>query len=154
MGRRLPVLAGVLLSLLATTAVRAADPSIYQVGGTVTKDNFPGLATFIANSVDQFVGLKIAVPAVETGADSIMTEESDGMLSVFTKGSDVNLAFNSGYRKSGDTYFVEGFYRVKYGGLHQGISAYGITPARTMDVEATGKPVKILEIDRLKPGAQ
>ena len=139
------------LSFLASTsAAQAAEPFIYRVGGSVTDRNFAGLAALAMNSIDQFVGLKLVVPAGNK-ATGVSTEESGGMLSVFHKDVDVNLAFSSGYRKTGDSYYIDGFYSVTYGGMHQGINGLGLAPARTMDVEASGKPVKDIEIDALKP---
>jgi len=136
--------------LLLPTTVGAEDPAIYRVGGTATEKNFPGLAAFMMNSVDQFVGLKLIVPATNSGEGSLSSEEADGALSIWQQGGDVNLHFSSGYRKQGVAYYFDGFYQVKYGGMHQGINGLGLTPARTMDVEAAGKPVKDIDIDRLR----
>lgn len=126
----------------------SANDFLYRVGGTVTEQNFAALAAFMMNSVDQFVGLKLIVPAGDGG---ISSEESDGELSIWQKGGDVNLHFTSGFRKQGEAYYFDGFYQVKYGGMHQGINGLGLTPARTMDVEAVGKPVKDIDIGSLKP---
>lgn len=134
---------------LSVASSHAADPYIYRVGGTVTAQNFPGLAAFAMNSVDQFVGLKISVAEGSTRGQ-VETMENDGTLSVFMRDVDVNLAFSSGYRKSNGNYFIEGYYKVTYGGMHQGINGLGLAPARSMDVDATGKQVKPIEIDRLK----
>jgi len=125
----------------------SANDFVDRVGGTVTEENFPALAAFMMNSVDQFVGLKLVVPAGDGG---IASEESDGELSIWQKGGDVNLHFTSGFRKQGEAYYFDGFYQVSYGGIHQGINGLGLTPARTMDVEAVGKPVKDIDISTLR----
>ncbi|MGE0282272.1 MAG: hypothetical protein AB7P20_16900 [Rhizobiaceae bacterium] len=143
------LLAAFALTPLASTFVRAEDAAIYRVGGTVTTKNFPGFAAFMMNSVDEFVGLKLIVPAMNTGEGSLSSEETDGSLSIWQQGGDVNLHFSSGYRKQGDAYYFDGFYQVKYGGMHQGINGLGLMPARTMDVEAANKPVKDIDIGRL-----
>lgn len=143
------LLAAFALTPLASTLVRAQDAAVYRVGGIATAKNFPDLAAFMMNSVDQFVGLKLIVPATNAGDGSLSSEEADGSVSIWRQGGDVNMHFSSGYRKQGDAFYFDGFYQVKYGGMHQGINGLGLTPARTMDVEAAGKPVKDIDIDRL-----
>jgi hypothetical protein len=143
-------LAACALTPLAPELARTEDAFIYRVGGTATEENFPALAALMMNSVDQFVGLKLIVPVTNAGDGSISSEESDGALSIWQQGGDVNLHFSSGYRKQGNAYYFDGFYKVKYGGMHQGINGLGLTPARTMDVEATNRPVKTIDIGRLR----
>ncbi|HEY5817535.1 MAG TPA: hypothetical protein VIU14_03900 [Mesorhizobium sp.] len=132
----------------------AADPFIYRVGGAVSDQNFEGLATLLMKSVDQFVGLKLVIPSQGDGPNALFAEESGGHLSVYRRGGDVNLAFASGYHKTGDKYYVDGFFKVAYDGLHQGIKALGISPARTMDVESSGKPMKDIDIGQLPADAK
>jgi hypothetical protein len=132
----------------------AADPFIYRAGGAVSDQTFDGLAALLMNSVDQFVGLKLVIPSHGNDASAISAEESGGLLSVYKRGGDMNLAFSSGYRKTGDSYYVDGFFKVAYGGLHQGINALGLAPARTMDIEGSGKPVKDIDIGQLPPDSK
>lgn len=143
------LLGATVLMPFAAVAGRAEDGFIYRAGGTVTADNFAGLGTFMMNSIDQFVGLKLVAARGQSG--ELFAEESDGVLSIWRQGGDVNLAFSSGYRRTGDKYYLDGFYRVTYGGMHQGINGIGLAPARTMDIEQAGKPVKDLDIGRLRP---
>lgn len=143
------------LGLLASApfwagAARAEDTFIYRVRGTISAGNFGGLAAFMMNSVDQFVGLRLAAPVGKNG--ELFAEESDGVLSIWRRGGDVNLAFSSGFRKVAKAYSLDGFYRVSYGGMHQGINGLGLAPATLADIEKTGKPVKELDIGRLRPG--
>ena len=62
--RRALLCASVLMPVAAVVA-RSEESFIYRVGGTVTKDNFAGLAAFMMNSIDQFVGLKLMAPGAE-----------------------------------------------------------------------------------------
>jgi hypothetical protein len=71
------------------------------------------------------------VPATNAGDGS--SEEVMALCRSGGQGGDVNLLL-SGYRNRRRLYF-DGFYQVKYGGMHQGINGLGLTPARTMDVE-------------------
>lgn len=134
------------LGLLVQPA-SADNVPIYRIAGEVTAKNFDAFAAFAMDSVDQFVGLKVSFP--EGDKDNLIVEESDKLLLAYRRKGDVQLSFPSGYRAAYGKFHVEGYYRVKYEGMHQGINTVSLTPARSMDVEATGKPVKLVEIDQL-----
>src|SRR5262245_26837246 len=77
-------------------ALAASDP-IYKVSGTVTDTNFDGLSSFLLNSIDSIVGFKLFIPSNDSYGNGVTTEESNGMLAVFRKNSDVEVAISSGY---------------------------------------------------------
>jgi len=146
-GRR-SLLAAAALFALGVSAAQPQDAYLYRVGGEVTPQNFSAFASFASNSVDQFVGLKISLPGGT--ADDLTVANLDGLLMAHAKDSDIEISFPSGWRESRGRFFVEGYYKASYAGLKQGITAIAFTPARAMDVEAAGKPLKNIEIDKLQ----
>lgn len=131
---------------------QAKESYISRVGGEVTAQNFSGLSELAMQSVNGFLGLKISV--AEGDHDGLVAEETGGLLIIYIKKGDVELSFPSGYRKDGGRYFFDGFYNATYAGMNQGINAVHLVPARTMDVDATGKPVKDFAISDLPATAK
>ncbi|MCO5064695.1 MAG: hypothetical protein M9924_09775 [Rhizobiaceae bacterium] len=140
-------LAAALSVALAPGGAEAGAAFISRVGGEVTAANFDGLVRVAMESVNGFLGLKISVAEGEHGG--LVAEEAGGLLILYMRNGDMELSFPSGYRKDGGRYFFDGFYNVIYVGKNQGISGVHLQPARTMDVDATGKPVKEFAVDDL-----
>lgn len=146
MARRLFFAAAMLGALVQTAA--ADNAVVYRVAGEVNAKNFDALANLAMDSVDSFVGLKVSFP--ENAEGDIVSENSNGLFLIYRRKGDIQLSFPSGFRSAYGKVHMEGFYKVGYEGLHQGINAISLTPARSMDVEATGLPVKLVEIDKLE----
>jgi len=140
----LPLAAAV---LAVPSNLSAEEAYISRVGGEVTAQNFGALAERGIQSINSFMGLKISVADGEH--DGLVAEEAGGLLIIYMRKGDVELSFPSGYRKDGGRYFFDGFYNVTYAGKNQGITGVHFVPAKTMDVEASGKPVKDFAIGDL-----
>jgi hypothetical protein len=142
-----------LVSLAACAAVPAAaagaDP-ILKVGGIVSRANFGGLISFMLNSVDNIVGLQLFVPANDAFDKGVVTTDSDRMLSIFNRGSDVEIAVSSGYTYRGGDFVLDGFFLAKYGGMHQGIHSVGLSATDESAVLLSGREVRELDINRLE----
>lgn len=136
----------VFLAALPLAAAHAED-FIPRVGGEVTAANFGGLADLAMEGVNGFLGLKISIADGEH--DGLVAEEKGGLLILYMRDGNIELSFPSGYRKDGGRFFFDGFYNVTYAGEHQGVSGVHLEPARTMDVDASGKPVKDFAIGDL-----
>lgn len=133
--------------LAALPGAQAAEAYIPRVGGEVKAQDFNALADLAMQSLNSVVGLKISV--AEGEHDGLVAEEKGGLLILYMRGGNVELSFPSGYRKDKDRFFFDGFYGATYAGKHQGISGVHLAPARTMDVEAIGKPVKEFAVSDL-----
>jgi hypothetical protein len=147
--KRLP-LAATLFVAARPGHARAGEAYIARVGGEVTAQNFGGLADLAMQSANGFVGLKISI--AEGEHDGLVAEETGGLLILYMRNGDTELSFPSGYRKDGGRYFFDGFYNATSAGRLHGISSVHLVPARTMDVQATGRPVKDFAIGDLLAG--
>lgn len=146
----LPLAAAVLVAPMS--GLRAEEAYISRVGGEVTAQNFGGLAEKASKSLNSFMGLKISVADGEH--DGLMAQEIGGLLIISMRKGDVELSFPSGYRKDSGRFFFDGFYNVTYAGKNEGITGLHLVPAKTMDVEASGKPIKDFAIGDLPPPAK
>ncbi|GGD32784.1 hypothetical protein GCM10011335_39700 [Aureimonas glaciei] len=147
-------LLGAVLLTMVGAPVQAELPSVLRVSGDVTAESYKGLETFLLNSMDTVVGLKISFPqseSVETG--DLNASADDGKFVAYLSGpdSETEIVANEGFSFQHGSHIFDGFFVVKSGGMNQGIISLFLEPADEASVLLSGAPVKDISIDRLDP---
>jgi hypothetical protein len=147
MASRRAVLLG-LGGLVAALPAAAAPKTVLRVVGAVSPRNFSGLRAFLLNSQGRVVGLRIRFRERADGPDgSLIAGISVGAFDGDLAGGDLNIHAERGFSAEHGTIGFDGFFRVEYGGMHQGITGLALAPVSAASV--TG-PVKDIDIGRLR----
>lgn len=143
------------LVLATGTGTAAAARQILRVQGQVTPKNYKGLETFLFNSLDSVVGLKIAFAANPDSSDGeIATSMDDDQFSAYLRESEPESEIVADKNVSllhGD-YVIDGFFVVKSGGLHQGITSLYLDKTDEGTILVSGAKIKDIDINRLRAG--
>ena len=141
-----------ILLVVATVGLAAAKGKVVRVNGAVTDANYRALAALLMDSFDGVVGLKVTFTANDGYEDGKLSAYEDGGLFVaYVPGpqNDSQISAANGYKLKNGTYTFDGFYKVVYGGMAQGIQAISLEKANA----PAGQPVEDVDIDGLKvPG--
>jgi hypothetical protein len=151
LGRRavvvgLPLAASVLLAPFEPAA--AKQNQVLRVSGEVTAANYRALAAMLSDSFDKVVGLNVSFEKDDGYQEGKLSAYEDGGLFVaYVPGPDNNsqISANGGYALEGRVYVFDGFYKVVYGGMGQGIVAISLEKAK-----APAGHVQDVDIDKLK----
>lgn len=112
-----------LLASIVLGCSSAAAISVDRIEGSVSPSTLPKFADLIANHLDQIVGLKVAVEAVDQ-AD--MVAHANGQFAVWVPGGDFEIVASRGFSYQHGAYVFDGYFLVKSGGMHQGVLSYGL----------------------------
>ncbi len=113
---------------LPATGAAAQAPAVPGVEGRVTAANFPALEAFVTRHLDTVVRVSLT-SGTEAETRGIVTEETGGILVAYRPGTRVQLSVTHGFTRTANGHAVEGFFRVRYAGMGQGIEAYALEPA-------------------------
>ena len=141
------------LAVVSPPVVAASEP-ILRVSGAVTSESYPGLETFLFNSLDGIVGLKVSFDQAETGDAGALNAAAEGVMFVaYLAGPDSRseIVANEGFHFLHGSYVFDGFYLVKSGGMRQGIVSLSLEQVEESAVLLSGRDVKDIRIDRLDP---
>lgn len=153
---RRAVLAALPFALFVGPALAAKPKEIVRVSGTVTPRNYKGLETFLLNSIDKLIGLKLRFDANEdAGRNEVAAYVEDGLFLAYLREEESESQITAkdsvaSFQHGG--YVLDGFFVVKYGGMNQGIQALVLEPSDEGAVLASGVRVKDIDIGRLKAG--
>lgn len=139
------------LPLLVVARPSLAAASVYRVSGVVTAKNYKGLESFLFNSLDKVVGLKILFQANKDAAEgAVAAYEEDGLFIAYFREpkSESQISTRKGFSQQGDSFRIDGFFDVAAEGMHQ-----GITPL-ILDLKSNASGAKVIDLDinRLKAG--
>lgn len=146
------LLASLCLLTVLIAPARAADITITRVNGEVSASNFNGLVAFLSNAVDAIVGLKVSFPAEDANRDGTVQAFEDGGLFISYQAEpeiEAQISAEDGFDFRHGAFVFDGFYLVKYGGMHQGISALMLQSVDEAQILLSGAKVKDTEIDAL-----
>lgn len=116
--------------LIAGVAALAATPAIAQsltvtrLTGEVTSANFTAFCGLVADAVDKVIGLKVQIDSPLP--DPQDTELLDGGAAYLFDGEEIELNADKGVIWLHGSIVFDGFYLIKYGGMHQGILSFGL----------------------------
>jgi hypothetical protein len=149
MARRLGV---AVLLILGSAGLAAAQDKVVRINGAVTDANYRALAALLLESLDTVVGLNVTFTANDGYEDGRLSAYKEGGLFIaYVPGpqNDSQISAGSGYMLKDGAYVFDGFYKVVYGGMGQGIQAISLEKAEA----PAGKPVEDVDIGSLKaPG--
>ncbi|MEI5682378.1 MULTISPECIES: hypothetical protein [unclassified Mesorhizobium] len=133
------------ISPLAIRTAHADDSVTYRVVGEVVPTNFDALWDLAARSNNQVVELKISCREQES--EYFFAMATHGTLGIVSIQGKVRraLGFPAGFNISSHKFYVNGFYRVE----REDAQMIGLIPVSKADFQATGKPVKQVEINKL-----
>lgn len=145
-------LAVALVLILGSAGLAAGQDKVVRVNGKVTAANYRALAALLLDSFDTVVGLDVAFVANDGYEEGKLSAYKEGELFVaYVPGpdNDSQIAAGGGYRLKNGAYVFDGFYKVVYGGMGQGIQAISLEKTGA----PAGKPVEDVDIGSLKaPG--
>ena len=102
-----------------------ADAPMLELAGTLSARNAERFATLVGEQLDRSLSLRITARPVE-GRDFSVSLAAP-LLLVFVRGrGPAQVAINGDHTLRDGGFVVDGVYRVKNGGMHQGILAYGL----------------------------
>ncbi len=130
-----------------------AQKTIYRVNGTVTRRNFGGLESFLFNSLDTVIGLKIEFDANDThqsGAILASAENSQFVAYRAGSGQESEIVAVEGFSFQHGSYVFDGFFVVKSGGMHQGVVSLFLDRTDEASVLLSRAAIKDIEVNRLK----
>ncbi len=117
-------------SLIASLAAMTATPAIAQTReltrftGEVTSANFVSFCGLVADAVDTVIGLKLQIDSPQP--DPRAAELQDGGSVYLFDGEEIELNADKGGSWLHGSVVFDGFYLIKYGGMHQGILSFGL----------------------------
>lgn len=117
-------------SLIAGLSVMAATPAIAQtrtitrLTGEVTSANFTAFCGVVADAVDRVIGLKVQIDSPLPDPQDSELQDS-GAVYLFD-GEEIELNADKGAIWLHGSIVFDGFYLIKYGGMHQGILSFGL----------------------------
>lgn len=114
-----------LIALTATPAA-AAPSTAAQFQGTVDAARFAAFEAFVSGQVAKVVDLDVVIRPSAALAASV---EQGQFVTYRVKDPKSEIVAASGFAAKNGCYAFSGRYRVKYGGMHQGISSYALEPA-------------------------
>ncbi len=109
-----------------------ASAQTARVTGEVTASNYRALAGLLMDSFDKVVGLDVTVRQNEEyGVGKLQAYEEDKLFLAYLpgEGSDSQISAREGYDLKEGVYSFDGFYKVTYAGMGQGITAIYLEPA-------------------------
>lgn len=112
-------------------AVQASAETV-RVTGEVTAGNYRALAGLLMDSFDKVVGLDVTLRENdEYGVGKLQAYEEDKLFLAYLpgEGSDSQISAREGYDLENGVYSFDGFYKVAYAGMGQGITAIFLEPA-------------------------
>lgn len=117
-------------SLLAGLSVMAAAPALAQTStitrltGQVTSANFANFCGLVSDAVDKVIGLKVHIDSpLPDPQDTKLLDEGGAYL---FDGEAIELNADKGAIWLHGSIVFDGFYLIKYGGMHQGIMSVGL----------------------------
>jgi hypothetical protein len=147
--RAVPVLLG---AMLAAMPAAAQQGGVTRVTGTVTAQNYPALAAFLQDRLDQVVALSVDFPANDVYAPGTLSAYKDGDLFlayVAGPGGSSQISAATGYLEEPGRFVFDRHYKVTYGGMGQGIVAVVLEPT-----QPPGGAVSVVAIDDLPEPAE
>ncbi len=139
-------------ALIAASDMAAGQDKVLRVKGEVTAENYRALAALLFASLDTVVGLEVSFKASDGFEDGKLSAYKDGDLFLaYVPGpdNDSQISAGNGYTLADGNFVFDGFYKVVYGGIGQGIQAISLEKANW----PAGKPIEEIDIAALKaPG--
>lgn len=111
-----------------------ASAETVRMNGEVTAANYRALAGLLMDSFDKVVGLDVTLKQNdEYGVGKLQAYEEDKLFLAYLPGedSDSQISAREGYVLKDGVYSFDGFYKVTYAGMGQGITAVFLEPATT-----------------------
>ncbi|WP_312796770.1 hypothetical protein [Tianweitania sp.] len=138
---------------LTSTSLQAKPAEILRVNGDVSAANYGGLESFLFNSVDKLIGLKIRFEANPDAEPGTVSASQDGDLFIAYLRKDEpesQISAKAGVNFQNGGYVLDGFFTVKDAGMNQGITALFLEKSDSGAVLAANPAIKDIEIGRLK----
>ena len=128
----------------------AQAKQIKQLTGQVDKGSYYRFLQEVAKSSDSVIGVKVNI--VASGKDDVYLAAEDATGFVVSTTGDrypgYEAVIHSARYEHGD-YIVDGFFLVKSGGTHQGITSYGLSPVNEAQIRLSSAiKIKEIKIDR------
>lgn len=112
-----------LVATVATPAV-AQSRTVTRLTGEVTRANFVTFCATVADAVDKVIGLKVQIDSPQPNPRG--AELGDNGEVYLFDGEEVELNADKGGVWMHGSIVFDGFYLVKYGGMHQSILSFGL----------------------------
>lgn len=142
-------LTGLAVASLVGIGPAFAKQKIVRVTGAVTDATYRPLAALLLDSIDKVVGLSVSFKANDVYADGTLSAYEDGGLFLaYVPGpdNDSQISAAKGYTLRNGAYVFDGFYKVVYAGMGQGIQAISLEKAKA----PSGATIQDVDIDSLK----
>lgn len=111
---------------MTTTGLR----HVRVLGGAITSDNFDRVSEIVMDELNDVVGLQLRQevwPDQENPPVQVHSLETGRLVIYKRDDAEIELVINGGVSWQHGGWNVDGFYIVKPGGTHQGISSFGLT---------------------------
>lgn len=128
------LLTGIAVAAQRQHSTGAASKSVTVYSGEVSPTNADRFVRLVSRHVDSVIGLKLSVvPSSSTDfAQSGYIAEADGPQFVISKSDPqsggTEVVTNAAIGRDAGNYLLDGLFIVKSGGMHQGISSFGLQP--------------------------
>jgi hypothetical protein len=103
-----------------------------ELHGHVSIRNFEQFESFVADNLEQVVGLKVTVAKADGDADPLQAADAPfdakrRQLAIYRKDNqESEIVSTGGYGFRDGSFVLDGFFVVRSGGVHQGIISYGL----------------------------
>ena len=137
------------VAVASAGAAFARQARVVRVSGEVTDASYRPLAALLLDSFDKVVGLDVSFKANDVYADGRLSAyEEGGLFIAYVPGpdNDSQISAAKGYALKNGVYVFDGFYKVVYGGMGQGIQAISLEKTKA----PAGAKVEDVDIGSLK----
>jgi len=148
-----------LLMFVDSTPVAAKQATVVVplVRGEVNVKTYGTFEKFLSSHLDKIIGLQVRIVAPTDERDQLQAGVDQGQFTAYLSGGhDVcwkpneprcsEIGASTGFSYMHGDYVFDGFFLVKYGGMHQGIQSYYLKEVDEATVKLSGAAIHKVEL--------